>query len=135
MTNTSKKREQLGMPLGTAQARLRKKILFSFVCTNGLDICFRCGKQIYRIEQLSIEHKEAWLDSNDPIELFFDLDNIAFSHLSCNSSSRKVLHKGNKAPHGTPTRYSNPLKCRCNKCVKAKADYRKERYPTKGRSA
>ena len=35
-------------------------------------------------ETFSIEHKTPWLDSGDPIGLYFDLDNISFSHLSCN---------------------------------------------------
>lgn len=86
MTNgNSKKAEQLGMPYGTACGRLRKLILFKLLRENGKDICYRCGKRIDTPEELSIEHKIDWLDSEDPVGIFFDLDNIAFSHLSCNS--------------------------------------------------
>ncbi|MBP7540882.1 MAG: hypothetical protein KA802_13235 [Saprospiraceae bacterium] len=37
-------------------------------------------------ETFSIEHKVSWLNSNNPVELYFDLNNISFSHLSCNIS-------------------------------------------------
>lgn len=36
-----------------------------------------------------IEHKIPWLDSDKPKELFFDLENIGFSHLSCNIKARR----------------------------------------------
>lgn len=79
-----KKRSQLGMPNGTATARLRKSILFQLVKETGRNICHQCGKEIVSEDELSIEHKIPWLDSENPIELFFDLNNIAFSHLRCN---------------------------------------------------
>jgi len=59
-------------------------ILFSLVCQLGLNDCYQCGKEILSVGDLSIEHKEPWLRADDPAESFFDLDNIAFSHLSCN---------------------------------------------------
>lgn len=80
----NKKNEQLGMPLGTASAKLRKSILFHLLKESGKNICFQCGKEIKCEEELSIEHKTPWLDSSNPKELFFSLDNIAFSHLKCN---------------------------------------------------
>lgn len=82
-----KKAEQLGMPYGTASNILKKKLLFDFVKKSKLNYCYRCGKEINNIDDLSIEHKEPWLDTENPIELFFDLDNVAYSHLSCNCSS------------------------------------------------
>ena len=39
------------------------------------------------VDEFSVEHKIPWLDSDDPIGLFFSLDNIAFSHHSCNSGA------------------------------------------------
>lgn len=79
-----KKNEQLGMPLGTASAKLRKSILFNLLKDSGKNICYQCGKMIDSEEELSIEHKVPWLDSDNPKELFFSLSNIAFSHLKCN---------------------------------------------------
>ena len=80
-TNTAKA-EQLGMPFGTASARLKKKILLSLLQKLGEDKCYRCGNLIATVEGLSVEHKKAWF--NIDTELFWDLDNIAFSHLDCN---------------------------------------------------
>lgn len=79
-----KKNSQLGMPLGTASSKLKKKILFHLLKETGKNICFQCGKTIENEDELSIEHKIPYLDSENPTELFFDIENIAFSHLSCN---------------------------------------------------
>lgn len=91
-TSQRKKASQLGMPLGTAAARLRKSILFDFVKRLGLDSCFRCGKTILSSDDMSIDHKIPWLDGH--IDLFWSLENIAFSHRSCNTSDgRRGLNK------------------------------------------
>jgi len=89
MMNKSKinKSEALGMNIGTATGRLRKEVLFSLVCRLGENICFQCGEEICSVGELSMEHKEPWLRADNPMECFFDLDNIAFSHLSCNSAA------------------------------------------------
>lgn len=34
-----------------------------------------------------------WLDSDNPISNFFDLNNIAFSHLKCNIADRRRPNK------------------------------------------
>lgn len=83
--SSDKKSEQLGMPFGTANARLRKNILFNLLARYGENICYQCGEMILSVDQLSIEHKVAWLDND--IALFWDLSNIAFSHLKCNISA------------------------------------------------
>ena len=95
-----KKQEQLGMPLGTASAKLRKNILFNLLKETGKNICYQCGKLIDNEDELSIEHKIPYLDSEDPKKLFFSLDNIAFSHLKCNIGAArhpitkmKVIHQ------------------------------------------
>lgn len=79
-----KKSEQLGMPWGTAAHRLRKKVLFMLVCEAGRNICFHCGGEIENESDLSIEHKQSWLGID--VDLFWDMENIDFSHLRCNSS-------------------------------------------------
>ena len=56
-----------------------------------LDSCYQCGNLIVEAEHLSIEHKKAWLDED--IRLFWDMGNIAFSHLSCNSSAARYYTK------------------------------------------
>ena len=88
MSNQTKDR-LLGMPHGTANHRLRKLILFDLLRRFGLDQCFRCGQRINQVDDLSIEHKAPWQSAPDPQASFFDLENIAFSHLSCNSGARQ----------------------------------------------
>lgn len=88
----------LGMPYGTACNQLRKKILFRVLCGRILSRdCFRCGQPIESVEELSVEHKVPWQSAADPVASFFDLDNIAFSHLRCDSW----------APNGGKTHCSN----------------------------
>lgn len=118
---------QLGMPFGTASHRLRKAVLFKYVQKAGDDVCFKCNKKIISIDELTIEHKKVWLHINP--ELFWDLNNIAFSHKICNKAERQPL-KGNRPPHGTNTRYSK-YRCRCEPCRiaanKRKQIWRKKR--------
>jgi hypothetical protein len=83
------------------------------------------GAEIESEKQLSIEHKIPWLDSENPISLFFDLENIAFSHLSCNSSAarpRETKH---------PSFHSYRKGCRCEGCkaenAKTVRKYRKNK--------
>lgn len=114
-----KKNKQLGMSHGTANGRLRKKLLFSLVQQTNQDICFRCHKRIESVEELSIDHKKAWLDSENPKELFFDLDNIAYSHLSCNAKASRGAKGHMRAKHGTVSRYKRQG-CRCDLCKNAK---------------
>jgi hypothetical protein len=76
----------LGMPHGTAAGRLRKLLLFKFVSIANENNCFKCNKEITNADELSIEHKQPW--ENISSELFWDLENITFSHLSCNRPHR-----------------------------------------------
>ena len=78
----TRKREQLGVSIGTASYRLRKVIFFKLLQETGKDTCFRCGLKIESEKELSLDHKIPWLD-NSP-ELFWDIDNVAFSHGYCN---------------------------------------------------
>lgn len=84
-----KKQTQLGMPFGTARNRLVKQIMFDLVKQLNKDICHQCNNRIELIEHLSIEHKTPWLDSEDPVKFYFDLNNIAFSHTSCNYAAAR----------------------------------------------
>lgn len=78
-----KKKLQLGMNPSTASHRLIKDILFRLLCEAGKDKCSRCSLSLTR-NTFSIDHKTPWLDSADPVKLFFDLENISFSHMACN---------------------------------------------------
>lgn len=101
------------MSFGKANNRLRKMILFSLLQSIGLNVCFRCGELIHHVNDVSIDHKITWENSDNPVVLFFDLDNIAFSHLSCNAKAAKPRRRIPKC--GTETCYKNG--CRCDLCV------------------
>jgi hypothetical protein len=120
-TNSNRnKNDFLGIPFGTATSKLRKMILFDLVKKSNLDICYRCGNKIENIVDFSIEHKLPWLGID--IDLFWNLDNIAFSHLHCNSSDRKYPGRMKPLVHGTGNGYWNKG-CRCDKCKKWVSDY------------
>lgn len=89
------KSDQLGLNHSTAQQMLRKKLLFHLVQKCGLDTCIRCGKPIIDSKSLSIDHIKPWLYSNDPAKLFFDVENIGFSHTFCNYSAKRLIKDPN----------------------------------------
>ena len=93
MSNNNKKNEQLGEAHGTACNRLRKIILFDLLSKLNRNVCYRCGLEIETVKDLSIDHKTPWLDSDDPSGLFYDLENISFSHLSCNCGNARQPNK------------------------------------------
>ncbi len=122
-----KKASQLGMNPSTASGALKKALMFHLVVRCGMDICYQCKEKIETSKELSVEHKVPWLDSADPVGLYFDLDNIAFSHLSCNARAARTPSKGQKSDHGTANRYTTHG-CRCTLCVENMKTYRAERY-------
>lgn len=91
---------QLGMPPGTAAGRLRKMVLFHLLCRLEENTCFKCSQSIENVDDLSIEHKLPW-ENRDP-KLFWDLNNIAFSHLRCNKAHERPGGRGKRkvAPEG-----------------------------------
>jgi len=108
--SAQKKYAQLGMHHSTARQHLIKKLLFKLAHDSGVGECFRCGKSIDHIDTFTIEHKMPWLDSQDPKELFFDLDNVAFSHHSCNAAASRGRYAYR---HGT---WGYKRGCRCKEC-------------------
>ena len=73
-------------------------------------------------DTFSIEHKVAWLDSENPVDLYFDLENISFSHLKCNVKNSR--QRGQK-PHA-----SEEDRKHANRVNKSK--YRKKVCPDTG---
>lgn len=122
------KKNQLGIDPGTAAHQLKKLILFDLLKQLKKNYCYQCASEIETPEELSIEHKTPWLHSNDPKGLFFDLSNIAFSHLSCNvGAARRAV----EAVHPSATYYAKG--CRCSKCKEiVKLDRRRQRNETTG---
>jgi hypothetical protein len=97
-TGTEKKERLLGESYGAATSRLRKEVLFQLLVNQGLNVCFQCGKEIETAGEVSIEHKRPWMSAENPKEAFYDLDNIAISHLSCNvrAGNHKVPRPNNR---------------------------------------
>lgn len=118
MSNNTQQRktEQLNMNPSTASQKLIKDIIFDFIKQSKLTKCFQCGQEMTR-DNFSIEHKTPWLDSEKPVELFFSLDNISYSHHRCNVSAAR--RKQRTVCHGTINEYDYG-KCRCKLCKAAK---------------
>ncbi|WP_285374251.1 hypothetical protein [Pseudomonas sp. lyk4-TYG-107] len=123
-----KKKTQLGMDPGTASNRLVKDVLFKLL-SELKHRCHHCGLEMSR-KDFSIEHKVPWLDSDDPVTLFFDLDNVAFSHIGCNVGARRQTKK---AMCGTRSKYTTG--CRCDSCKAANAAAYRDSYTPEARSA
>lgn len=119
MSSNEKKTALLGENAGTAAHKLRKSILFAAIAALGANICYRCAQVIDDIAQLSIEHKEAWQSAEKPREAFYDLNNIAFAHLSCNSRAASKPTMGQRT-HGIAATYDK-YNCRCDECKAAKS--------------
>lgn len=113
----AKKNEQLGMSYGKANNILKKSLLFYMAQLLNKDICLRCGKRIETVSEFSIDHNVFWLNSKNPSKLFFDLENVYFSHRFCNTAySRRRI--GRVIVHGTSTGYR--YGCRCLECTNVK---------------
>jgi hypothetical protein len=127
MSSTNNKRKDflLGESHGTASNRLRRSVLFKYVQLAGHDLCFKCNSKIESVKELSIEHKTPWQQAEDPKESFFDLGNIAFSHLICNTRSAG----GKLKPYSHGSAGYNRRGCRCESCKKWKSERNRKRYP------
>lgn len=111
---SEEKKRQLGMAPGTARNKLVKRLMFKLAQKCSQDICFQCEERIEDFDELSIEHKIPWLHSDNPVRLYFDLDNVCFSHLCCNNKAARSDHR---KKHGKK-RYEKG--CRCDICIGAK---------------
>lgn len=92
MVRLSTKKDQLGMDPGTASGRLVKDLLWKYLVIARGDLCSKCRLPMSRSD-FSVEHIEPWMHSEDPSGLFFDLDNIDFSHHRCNVGSARQANK------------------------------------------
>jgi hypothetical protein len=79
-----KKSALLGESYDGACYKLRKMIMFKMAQLLKMDICVRCGKKIEDVDDFTTEHITLWAKTADPRKFFYDFNNIAFSHTSCN---------------------------------------------------
>jgi hypothetical protein len=86
-------RELLGMDFGKANHQLRKKIMVEWANKLNLCVCHQCKKPIVDPDDFSIEHIKPWMSGETDEEkrqLFYSLDNIAFSHHHCNAAAANI---------------------------------------------
>ena len=88
----SNKHSLLGMNPSTASHRLVKDLLWKMIVELKQNSCYHCNVEMTR-ETFSIEHKKPWMCSEEPLKTYFDLENISFSHLSCNVGAARKPNK------------------------------------------
>lgn len=101
----TKYEQQLGMPFGTACGRLKKMVMFGLLQKLEENFCYRCGEEIISVDDLTLDHKIPWRYADN--ELFWDLENVAFSHEFCNNQHKR---QGNKVDWDLVSEF------RCFKC-------------------
>lgn len=92
-----RKERVLGESWSTANYRLNRDLLHHMVQRMGIR-CYHCGGHMPR-DDFSIEHKINWLNHPDGKRLFFDPDNVTFSHTACNREMSSLQHNHSKIPH------------------------------------
>lgn len=128
MKANERKTQLLGESLGKATNQLRKGLLFELAKRLELLTCHQCGTPITSVAEFSIEHKLPWMSAENPRGAFFDIENIAFSHLRCNSGAHnrnaEFCERGHRLESrpGTDRRYC-PI-CRREWMTQYMRDYR-----------
>jgi len=74
--------------------------------------CFRCGSLIVDAEDLSLDHKTAHQGNQD---LFWDLDNLAWSHRRCNFSHGGKIGGMKNRESGHAARLGSSQKGNCSR--------------------
>lgn len=126
----AKIKKDLGLTYSASIRKLTRAIMFSLIQKTGLDTCYRCSGELL-LEDFSIEHKKVWRNQPDAKNLFFDLNNISFSHQACNTRAAKKggWNKG-RVTHGTSGYRSG---CRCETCKTTYSLERRCRYKKIGK--
>lgn len=81
----TKAEQQLGIKPRTARHQLNRDITYHLLLETGRNYCLRCSTPLTK-DNWSVEHVKDWLDSENPIDTFFDIKNIAFVCKICNST-------------------------------------------------
>lgn len=102
--------------------RLARKLLYRYAADAGQLSCYQCGKFIMEAD-FSIEHMEPWTNALDREYTFFALNNIAYSHLLCNtrakqSGNARKTHCPQGHPYNEVNTYRTPDNHRqCRACA------------------
>lgn len=78
-----KKEKALGITWSTAINRLYRTIIKEYFKMKYQMTCYRCGNLVDE-NYFHIDHKVSWLNSENPLKFYLDIDNIAVSHPECN---------------------------------------------------
>lgn len=73
----------LGMPFNTAERKLRKMVIYELAQQLQKNVCARCGTKIESSDDLALIHLRDWQDNPSG---FWDLTNVAFSHVRCEAT-------------------------------------------------
>ena len=119
MNKDKRKGQVLGSAsFSTANYRMQRQLLFHLLKKHGENVCFRCGGRIETYTDMTIDHKKPWLEDSS---LFWDMENIAFSHSACNSIAHQYVpwKHGYSGYAGGTSRKG----CRCAICRKGNAEH------------
>ncbi len=125
--------KELGESFSSAYHRLVKDLLYDFVSKSGIK-CHQCGGEMTR-EDFSIEHKTPWKGSDDPKDLFFNIENISYSHRVCNTRAKRPQKRKD-----CPSLMQYKRGCRCDPCKELQREswkkyVKKKPYDPKERKA
>lgn len=83
--NDLRKRRALGRHHAGAQQSLIRALAFEYLYLMQNGKCWRCKEDLGK-GAWHLDHKIAWLNSDDPKKNFYDIRNLAASHPECNMS-------------------------------------------------
>lgn len=84
--------EKTGISKSKARRQLVTRILYDYFSDKlGRVFCFRCACSIDKEEEFHLDHIDGYLDSDDPLQKYLDIDNIAASHPYCNIAAGQRL--------------------------------------------
>lgn len=114
---------KLDKSYGAAGTELRKRVIYHLAGKLGMLNCFRCKDEILDVADLSLDHKVPWRKAEDRVATFYDVENVAFSHLRCNSGS--YLREKTHCDNGHPLTRSPSGERYCLICRRAKKKARR----------
>ncbi len=68
---------------------------------------------------MSVDHKNDWQSAKNPADTFFDIFNIAFSHVTCHVTCNANAAQKRRLPHG----FAKGRDCKCNACIASRNEY------------
>ena len=108
-----------GLSVSTANYRLLRLIIFNMAKELNRHLCYRCNQPTL-LSDFSIEHKNPWAWKDNSLEIFMDYENIAISHVNCNSGNIRQTKRRDKVQ--LDRRRFKDDKWRCSRCSEWKTE-------------